>query len=201
MSRAIRLAAVAFAGFAFFSASLAGATTVQKYTVTDLAKKSDSIVRARVEGQISRWGDTRKEIYTYITLSVLESVKGAPNEKTVTIRQLGGSVDNLVSVVPGMPSFKNGEEVVLFLSKKDPAGYSWVVGLQQGKYSVLTDDSGMKNVRNEIQGLRLLSPNGAATEQRQTDQLPLAAFLAKIKSDLKLNGMIQVDKSHPTPIK
>ena len=200
MSRATRFAVVALAALALSCASLAGATTVQKFTVTDLAKKSDSIVRARVEGQSSRWGDTRKEIYTYVTLSVLESVKGAPGEKTITIRQLGGSVDNLISVVPGMPSFKNGEEVVLFLSRKDPAGYSWVMGLQQGKYSVLTDESGIKSVRNELQGLRMLSPNGAATEQRQTDQLPLAAFLAKIKSDLKLDGKIQIDKSNPTPI-
>jgi len=27
-----------------------------------------------------------------------------------------------------MPSFKNGEEVVLFLSAKDRAGYPWVMG-------------------------------------------------------------------------
>jgi len=201
MNRATVYASVVLAGIALLAASLASATTVQKFTLKELATKSNAIVMARVEDQSSRQDAGNKEIYTYITVSVLESVKGAKGEKTITIRQLGGSVGNLISAVPGMPSFKAGEEVVLFLSAKDRAGYPWVMGLQQGKYSIVTDDSGMKSVRNELDGLQMLSPDGSKSESRTSSEQPLAAFLDGIKSSLNVDGKVKVDPSNPTPIR
>ena len=202
MNRASVYASVAFAGIALLGASLASATTVQKFSLQDLTKKSNAIVMAKVEDQSSRQDPSNKEIYTYITVSVLQSVKGAQGEKTITIRQLGGTMGNLISVVPGMPSFKNGEEVVLFLSAKDGAGYPWVMGLQQGKYSIVTDENGLKHVRNELDGLRMLSPNGSVNESNKvsSDQ-PLGAFLDGIKTDLNATDKVQVDPSSPTPIR
>jgi flavin-binding protein dodecin len=201
MNRASFYASVTFAGIALLGTSLASATTVQKFTMQELSKKSDSIVMAKVEDQSSRQDAGNKEIYTYITLSVLESVKGAKGEKTMTIRQLGGSVGNLISVVPGMPNFKNGEEVVLFLSAKDREGYPWVMGLQQGKYSIVTDDNGFKHVRNELDGLRMLSPDGSMSDSKVSSEQPLGAFLDGIKSDLNIDGKVKVDPSNPTPIR
>jgi hypothetical protein len=201
MNRASLFPTVAFAGIALLGASLASATTVQKFSLHELAAKSESIIMARVDDQSSRQDPANKEIYTYITLNVLEAVKGAQGEKSVTIRQLGGTVGNLISVVPGMPAFKNGEEVVLFLSPKDKAGYSWVMGLQQGKYSIVTDESGLKHVRNDLEGIHVLSPNGTVSERKVSSELPLAAFLDGIKSDLNLAGKVKIDTSNPAPIK
>lgn len=198
MNRASLLSAVALAGIALFGANLATATTVQRFTLRDLAKKSDSIVLARVLDQSSRRDETNKEIYTYITLRVLESVKGAKGETSITIRQLGGSVDNLISVVPGMPSFKSGEETVLFLSAKDGAGYPWVMGLQQGKYSVLTGENGLKSVRSDLSGLKMMAADGSVKESTTSSDMPLNAFLDGIKTDLDLAGKVQVDPTTPT---
>jgi len=193
MNRAHWMTTVAFAGMALLGANLATATTVQKFTLSDLAKKSETIVRAKVEDQASRWDADHKEIYTFITLHVLEPVKGAKGETTITIRQLGGTVDNLVSTVPGMPNFKKGEEVVVFLSTKDSAGYPWVMGLQQGKYTVTTDENGIKHVRNELDGLKTLSPNGAMSEAKVSSDQPLNSFLDGIKTQLNVDGKVQVD--------
>jgi hypothetical protein len=120
MNRASKFAAVAIAGLALFGAGPATATTVQKFSLADLAKKSETIVLARVEDETARWDDGKKEIYTYVTLRVLDPVKGMKangnangkaknDEETITIRQLGGTVDNLTSIVPGTPSFRRGE--------------------------------------------------------------------------------------------
>jgi hypothetical protein len=201
MNRASVYASVAFAGIALLGASLASATTVQKFSVRELAQKSDAIVMAKVEDQSSRQDPTNKEIYTYITISVTESIKGAKGEKSITIRQLGGSVGNIISAVPGMPTFKNGEEVVLFLSAKDRAGYPWVMGLQQGKYSIVTDENGLKHVRNELDGIRMLSPNGSIDEANGSSEQQLGAFLDGIKTDLNIDGKVKVDPSNPTPIR
>ena len=193
MNRAHWIATVAFAGIALLGANLATATTVQKFTLSDLAKKSETIVRATVEDQTSRWDTNHKEIYTFITLHVLDSVKGAKGETTITLRQLGGTVDNIMSVVPGMPAFKKNEEVVLFLSAKNAAGYPWVMGLQQGKYTVTTDENGIKHVRNDVDELRTLSPNGTLSEAKVSSDQPLNAFLDGIKTQLNVDGKVQVD--------
>jgi hypothetical protein len=196
MNRASRFATVVFATIVLAAASTASATTVQRLSLKDLAKNSASIVRAKVEDLVARY-DTNKEIYTYITLRVLEPVKGSNKDEVLTIRQLGGTVGNIASIVPGTPTFKKGEEVVVFLSRNDVAGYPWVMGLQQGKFSVSQDESGMKKVRNELGGLRLMDPNGSALDGAKfTPDMPLQSFLDGIRTDLNEAGKTQVD---PTP--
>lgn len=208
MNRASWAAAVAFAGIALLGVNLAGATTVQKFTVSDLAKKSESIVLARVEDETARMEPGSKEIYTYVTLRVLEGVKGSKRsdhaknpkggEEFITIRQLGGSVGNLISVVPGMPTFRKGEEVVVFLSQKDRYGYPWVMGLQQGKYTVTTDEQGFKQVRNELDGLTTMNQDGTKVEANSVTKQPLASFLDGIKTQLDLDGKVKIDAATPT---
>jgi len=169
-------------------------------SLRDLAKNSDTIVLARVEGETARY-DANKEIYTYITLRVLDPVKGmkadhgknAPSGEIITVRQIGGVVDNIASIVPGMPKFSKGEEVVVFLSKKDSAGYPWVMGLQQGKYSVVTDEQGMRHVRNELEDLGLMNSDGSMAEAKAAPRMPLQAFLDGIRTDLNEAGKVQVD--------
>jgi hypothetical protein len=192
MNRALLTAIVALAALALFGASMAGATTVQKFSVTDLAKKSDTIALARVEDVSARWDDNHKEIYTFITLKVLDGVKGSRKDDVLTIRQLGGTVDKLISVVPGMPTFKQGEEVVVFLSPKDRAGYPWVMGLQQGKYSVSTDTNGFKQVWNDVQELKTVGPGGQPEEATAAAVQPLNSFLDGIRTELNVDGKVQI---------
>jgi hypothetical protein len=191
MNRARWAAAVAFAGLVFLGVNVASATTVQKFTVSDLAKKSESIVLARVEDETARMDEGTKEIYTY------KNPKGG--EELITIRQLGGTVGNLISVVPGMPTFRKGEEVVVFLSAKDRAGYPWVMGLQQGKYSVTTGEDGFKQVRNEMDGLTTMDANGTKLEAKGVTTQPLASFLDGIKTQLDLEGKVRINEAIPTP--
>jgi hypothetical protein len=197
MNRVTKTVVLALAALALLTTSFASATTVEKMSLRDLAKKSDAIVLARVEDETARY-DANKEIYTYITLRVLEPVKGPKADAVITIRQIGGTVGDIASFVPGTPSFKKGEEVVVFLTKNDGAGYPWVMGLLQGKYSVSADEKGRKNVRNEMDGLRLLSPNGKATEGEAAAPQPLQAFLDGLRTQLDEAGKVQVDPTVPT---
>jgi hypothetical protein len=197
MNRAWRSLPVAILALLLFSASLASATSVRKFSLQELTKKSSAIVLAKVEDSYSRWEN--KEIYTYSTLRVLEAVKGAKDQTTVTIRQLGGRVDNIESIVPGMPKFSRGDEVVVFLTQKDAAGYPWVMGLEQGKYLVSADASGHKSVRNELGDLVRLLPDGKMDKSPSVSpELPLGAFLDGIKTDLNESGKVQVDPTTPT---
>jgi len=195
MNRASRLALVAFAALALVGAGTADATTVLKMSLKDLAKKSDAVVMARVDYMTARY-DANKEIYTYITLKVLDPVKGSKKDEVLTIRQIGGTVGTIASIVPGMPTFKKGEEVVVFLTQKDQAGYPWVMGLQQGKYSVSVDENGSKHVRNELDGTTLFDASGRVQEGSKNTDQPLQSFIDGIRTDLNEAGKVQVD---PTP--
>lgn len=207
MNRRSRLVVVATAVITLLLGSTAFATSVVKMSLRDLAKNSESIVLARVEDSSARY-EANKEIYTYITLRVLDPVKGmkaehgknAVPDQMITIRQIGGIVANIASVVPGMPKFTKGEEVVVFLSKKDSAGYPWVMGLQQGKYSVVTDDQGMRHVKNELEDLGLMNSDGsmAQAQAKAAERMPLQAFLDGIRTDLNEAGKVQVDPTTPT---
>jgi hypothetical protein len=195
MNRVRRTVVLAIAAFALFAASYAAATTVQKMSLRDLAKKSDAIVLARVEDETARY-DANKEIFTYITLRVLEPVKGPKKDDVITIRQLGGTVDKIASIVPGTPTFKKGEEVVVFLTQKDRAGYPWVMGLQQGKYSVTADEMGAKSVRNDVGGLTFVAPGGKTTEADAGKAQPLQSFLDGLRTQLDESGKVQVEPSN-----
>ncbi len=175
---------IAIAALALVGAQVAFATTVQKLTLQELTKKSESIVMARVDDAVSSWDTAHKEIYTYFTLSVLQPVKGSKGVTTITLRQIGGTVGNIASVVPGMPNFRKGEEVVVFLTQKDAAGYPWVMGLQQGKYSVTTAKNGVKS--------------GGHVDATTSPDMPLNAFLDGIKTSLDSDGKVQVDPNPPT---
>ncbi len=189
---------VAIAALALVGAQAAFATSVQKFSLQELTKKSDSIVMARGDDAVSSWDAAHKEIYTFYTLSVLQPVKGNRGGTTVTIRQLGGTVDNVMSIVPGMPSFKKGEEVVVFLTQKDAAGYPWVMGLQQGKYTVSTGKNGVKMVRNDLSGTELLTKSGKHVDSTTAPDMPLNAFIDGIKTTLDVDGKIKVDPNPPT---
>ncbi len=196
MNRASRFTTVVFAACALAGASMASATTVQKLSMKDLSKNSAAIVRAEVVDSDARY-DADKEIYTYVTLRVLEPVKGSRKDDVITIRQLGGIVDQIASIVPGMPTFKKGEEVVVFLSGNTKAGYPMVVGLQQGKYSVSQDEHGNKHVRNELDGLKMMDPSGSVIEgTKVTPNMPLQSFLDGVRTELDESGKVNVD---PTP--
>src|SRR6267143_3141373 len=186
MNRFRLLFVAAIAALALVGAQVAFATTVQKLSLQELTKKSNSIVMARVDDAVSSWDAARKEIYTYYTLRVLQPLKGSKGEATVTLRQIGGTVDNIASIVPGMPSFRKGEEVVVFLTQKDAAGYPWVMGLQQGKYTVVEKD-GAKFVRNDLADTELML-NGKKVQSVTAPDQPLGAFLDGIKTQLNTDG-------------
>jgi hypothetical protein len=176
MARSITLALIA----ALAISSIATATSVQKFSVRDLATKSSSIAVARVTASESRWDGG--EIYTYITLQVSEGVKGARKGETLQLRQLGGQIGDIASIVPGMPSFKSNEEVLVFLTAPDKGGYRWVMGLEQGKYSISTDSKGKKNVRRDTAALNLID-RGGDTSGAMPEDSSLDLLLDEVRTE------------------
>jgi hypothetical protein len=91
-----------------------------------------------------------------VTFAVDRPVKGA-RVPTLTVKLLGGDG------VPGLPRFRPGEEVVLFLYGESRLGLSSPVGLGQGRFRVTTDKQGRRVAINDFGNeslLRGLTPAG-----------------------------------------
>lgn len=132
------------------SASLASATTIIPMTVEQLADKSTQVVRARAMQSWSEWNPQHTIIYTYTKFQVVKSFKGSP-EQTITVKQLGGRVDNTVQKVSGVRQFTGGEENFLFLQpSQDNDGTMIVTGLVQGNFRLYRTSAGQVAASNGV---------------------------------------------------
>jgi hypothetical protein len=120
------------------AAGIAGAAmSVRPMSVAQLTQESDRVVLADVSSISSAMvGDGM--IYTYVTLDVRESWKGAAASRVV-VRVPGGVVGGLRLHIPEAPRFAVGESVAVFLRN---AADDWTasvetVGWFRGKFSVV----------------------------------------------------------------
>jgi len=86
----------------------------------NLIDNADSIVIGTVAEHNSYWNDKHTRIYTSVVLSIEESLKGTTIER-VTVILPGGEVDEIGEWVSDMPSFDQGERVMIFLKKLSEA--------------------------------------------------------------------------------
>ena len=113
------------------------ATVLLPGDLGDIARAASAIVRGTVVDVHSDWADSRRRVETIVTLRVSESLKGEMRG-LVSVKVPGGVLGRYRSVTIGAPSFRQGEEVVLFLGAAPPA-LPYVIGLGQGVFRVQRD--------------------------------------------------------------
>ena len=176
----------------------ASATTVRQFDLEEMVETAEQIflgtcLYGRCEARPSG-------ICTRTTFRIEESIKGTFDADTLRLRLPVGTIDGIRCTIPGMPSFEPGEEIVLFLTEGDEDGYPWVVGLSQGKFSVIPDPVSRRKVV-------VNAASGAASHRRPLAKdedfsitgptasgvagiagVELDAFLARIRSILEEHG-------------
>ncbi len=113
------------------------ATVLLPADLGDIARAASAIVRGTVVEVRSEWADRRRRVETIVTLRVSESLKG-DMRGLVSVKVPGGVLGRYRSVTIGAPSFRQGEEVVLFLGAEAPA-LPYLIGLGQGVFRVQRD--------------------------------------------------------------
>jgi hypothetical protein len=133
----------------------ASPTTLAHMSVAKLTQSSRVIVRARCVRNKSAW--EAGEIWTFTALEPTETWKG-PAQSRVNVRLLGGRVGNLTSHVSGVPRFRIGEEVVLFLVPT-PRGDFSVVSWVQGTFRIHQDSrTGVETVTQDSASFDTFDP-------------------------------------------
>lgn len=180
-----RLIGVVAASVLLFVATAAQSTTVLKVELDDLTLTSQWVVRAVVlDVAPVDLREKGKGLFTDVELLVREVYRGTKVPARYTLRLLGGrGADGVTMKIPGMPTFKPGEELVLFL---EPTAMGHIpCGLGQGVWRVLTTPSGEPWVQQAVSGLHLVT-RGRDGRLREvppvlmTDARPLADLVYDI---------------------
>jgi hypothetical protein len=117
------------------AAVVANSTTLARMSFDELAQKSSAVARLRCVGSESHWDGG--ELWTETRFAVVERNKGLLGA-SITVRLLGGRADGFTSHVDGVPAFRTGEEVYLFLWGKPGEAYR-VLGWAQGTFRIVRD--------------------------------------------------------------
>jgi hypothetical protein len=113
----------------------AGAIMI-KYDLEKLSLGSEKVVRGEVVDMESRYLVPGQAIYTFVTISVEEVVKGENVGKELILRVPGGTVDDVEMTVSHSPSFLVGEDVLVFVTKQVD-GQDIVYNADNGKYTIV----------------------------------------------------------------
>jgi hypothetical protein len=149
------------------------ATTVRKMELPALVSTSDNIVQGRVQSVESRYEN--RMVYTYISVAIDDPIKG-DRRRDIIVRQLGGAIGTRAVWIPGMPQFKSGDEVIVFLKDRKDGTFD-VIGLNQGKYDIV----GNQAIVN-VSGVTVVDPKtGVMSEAGFVDKVPLDTFKEKIR--------------------
>ena len=185
MFRSVIAAVLTAAGLAFPSAD-ARSTTVLPMNLEELARRSDTAVLGKVKSVSYGVHPTHGYAETRTTFTVDRTVYGRKAAQEVVVCVPGGPAgDGFVTVVPGMPRFKEEEKAVLFLVLDDGRGVGVPTGAEQGVFRVRKDPLTKKEYlfnQSVDLNLSLQSPNTSAPPSTQAGGKPRAGVTVE---DLK----------------
>jgi hypothetical protein len=163
------------------------ATVLLPAEFREIVAGSQIIVYGRVLDVRPEWSGDRSRIDTIVTVEAGSYLKGGPGG-AVTFRVPGGQIGRYKNVIVGAPEFREGEEVVLFLSAAGPS-VAHVFGLNQGVYRVRVD---ARTGRRVVVPPVLMASGGARQAvvrgDRSRQPLPLDSFAASVRTAMGRTG-------------
>jgi len=132
------------------SSTVLGAT-LQPQSLEQLVRDAELIVRGQVK-DITPGPRGERAPSTIVMISVQGQWKGI-RLSTLRLVQPRGTEGEITLDVPGLPMFRVGEEVILFVVQEARGQYH-VLGGKQGKFSIKTDPRSGKQVVEDLTGAR-----------------------------------------------
>lgn len=154
MRRTIVLLVILAAG-----AALGRPSVAVQMSLEELVGRSPVILHGQVTAQRCIWDDGTRTIHTYTEVRVAEYLKTDATSPSVVLKHLGGKVEDLEARLLGGPELSVGDEVVLFLERRQD-GYLRVIGLAQGLYRVAASQTGPLAIQQLDAGALIVAAPG-----------------------------------------
>jgi hypothetical protein len=188
MNKTWRRGAAALA-LALGGAASAGATTLVRASLEDLAAGNDTIVVAEVLGASSYWNWEGTSILTDVRVAPTDVLKGRVDGHELTVTLMGGTVDDRSLVIVGGAELQPGRSYVLFLAQDDLPGVravQTVRDLSQGAFEVVQAEDGATRAVSQASRMPLKADRlGRADAPGGAAGLPLAELKESIRSAVK----------------
>ena len=156
----------------------AAATTILKMDLDELTNAAQVVARGRCVAN-----EARQEggyIVTLTTFDVTETLKGGAARK-ITVRLLGGKVGHLKTTVDGVPQFRPGEDVFLFL-EPTRAGDLTVTSWVQGTFRVRRDaQTGQESVTQDSAAHAVFDPSTRQFKAGGVRNMPVEMFRLRVR--------------------
>ena len=179
----------------------AKATTVVPPSFAELADRADLVFVGKVVGSQAEWQvtGTNQVIFTLVEFHTEEVLKGTA-QAFVRLRFLGGTVSGVTLEVVGVPQFKAGDRVLLFV-EGNGVQFCPLVGVYHGKFGVRKDENSSRDIvlMHDGRPLRDVTEIGAGEDARSgaersklsippaREPMSLDDFKARIRSHLAKN--------------
>jgi hypothetical protein len=192
-------------GLMVLTAIVASATTLEPMSFATLTQRATRIAHLRCVAVRSVWD--RGEIWTESRFAVLSEEKpdvlaadavravasGGDRAEELSVRMLGGRVNDVRSHVDGVPEFRVGEEVYLFLWRWDGGEPYRVLGWTQGTFRVTRDvRTGEARVTQDSSGAVVGGAAIAGVERASRNSgirgMRVGAFEGKLREALSGNA-------------
>ena len=179
----------------------ANATTVVPPTFEEMAERAELVFVGKVVGSEAEWqvAGTNQAIFTLVEFHAEEILKGTA-AASVKLRFLGGTVGGVTLEVVGVPQFKAGDRVLLFV-EGNGVQFCPLVGVYHGKFGVRKDENSSRDIvlMHDGRPLRDVTEIGAGEDARSgaersklsippaREPMSLDDFKARIRSHLAKN--------------
>ena len=118
---------------------VASASVAPTWSVEELTGFSRVVVTGRVVDVAAGRDRASNAIYTFVTVSVGDVLKGDVPERVIVLKQLGGEIGTEALHVADQSTFTIGEDVLLFLEARPRDGTLYTAALWQGKWTIGQD--------------------------------------------------------------
>jgi hypothetical protein len=122
------------------------ASDIKELSLNEIASLSDNIIHGKVINIKSYRNSDKTTILTDVEVEINSVYKGnLVKKENAIIQLLGGTIDDISTIVLGGPNFKKNEEVILFLKTPQIINLDnnkqkhHIIALSQGKYNVKID--------------------------------------------------------------
>lgn len=169
-------------GLLLLAAVAVQSTTLARLSFSELAQQATAIARVRCLSSTVLWRNG--EIWTETEFEVLDQNKGTlPGIFRISLP--GGKLAHLQSRVDGVPAFRNGEEVYLFLWNSG-GGENSVLGWTQGTFRIARDpQTGLERVTQDSASSPVFDLATHKFRHGGVRNLPLSVFQLKLKRALE----------------
>ncbi len=169
--------------FVFFCAlAPTCATTLERMSLQQLARRADVVARVTCLASASQW--ERGQIWTRTEFEVAETFKGLL-PRYVSVRLPGGRVGHLAATIQGVPRFAPGEQAILFLART-PADEFTVLSWMQGSFRIARDPrTAQEKITQESSGMAVFDPAARKFRDAGTRRMPLEEFRRRLVAILE----------------